>query len=40
MYIEFPLISAPGAYLILKLLRPALIKGPRLNEGGVYFKVR
>ena len=29
----FPLISAPGAYLILKVLGAALIRGRRLFEA-------
>ena len=36
----FPLISTPGAYLILKLWDMALISGWQSKEGGAYFKVR
>ena len=35
----FPLMSAPGAYIILKVEGVALIGGRRLKEGGAYFQV-
>ena len=36
----FPLISAPRAYQILKLLRASLNKGRHELEGGAYFEIR
>ena len=36
----FPLISAPGTYLILKLLGAVLTRGRRFKEGAVCFNVR
>ena len=40
MHTVFPVIRAPSAYLISKLLGVALIRELRSNEGGANFKVR
>ena len=40
VFTVFPLISAPGAYLISKLSGVALLGVRRLRVGGAYFKVR
>ena len=36
----FPVISAPGAYLISRLQVAALTEVRHLKEGGAYVKVR
>ena len=39
-YTTFPLKSASGAYLTLRLLGAVFIRGKRLKEDGTYFKAR
>ena len=35
-----PLINARGVYLIFEIFKGAFIRGRRLKEGGVYFKIK
>ena len=40
LYTIFPVISSPGAHLVIQLSGGALIGGWCLKECGTYFKVR